>query len=194
MQFCVPVDDGVWWESVTSSVFSVFFSDVWSLGCVLYELCALQHPVLPLLCLLCVPQPWLSPEVSHVLLCLIMLEHSNRQWKEGQYFQLSLNTCGVFWQALMFLFSPISLHLFSVFQFQASSWKSLILKVCRGAYPPLPRHLPYELLHLMKQIFKTNPKDRPSVQTILTSHRVSKLLRSHLPSQVKNSSFLFVLT
>ncbi|XP_023817579.1 serine/threonine-protein kinase Nek3 [Oryzias latipes] len=86
-------------------------SDVWSLGCVLYELCALQHP------------------------------------------------------------------------FQASSWKSLILKVCRGAYPPLPRHLPYELLHLMKQIFKTNPKDRPSVQTILTSHRVSKLLRSHLPSQ-----------
>ncbi|XP_024132490.1 serine/threonine-protein kinase Nek3 isoform X1 [Oryzias melastigma] len=86
-------------------------SDVWSLGCVLYELCTLQHP------------------------------------------------------------------------FQASSWKSLILKVCRGAYPPLPRHLPYELMHLIKQMFKTNPKDRPSVQTILTSHRVSKLLRSHLPSQ-----------
>lgn len=87
-------------------------SDVWSLGCVLYELCTLRHP------------------------------------------------------------------------FQASSWKSLILKVCRGAYPPLPSHLPYELQYLVKQMFKTNPKDRPSLHTILTSHRVSKLLRPHFPSQV----------
>lgn len=86
-------------------------SDVWSLGCVLYELCTLRHP------------------------------------------------------------------------FQASSWKSLILKVCRGAYPPLPSHLPYELQYLVKQMFKTNPKDRPSLHTILTSHRVSRLLRIHLPSQ-----------
>uniref|UniRef100_A0A3B3ZH47 Protein kinase domain-containing protein n=1 Tax=Periophthalmus magnuspinnatus TaxID=409849 RepID=A0A3B3ZH47_9GOBI len=74
-------------------------SDVWSLGCVLYELCTLQHP------------------------------------------------------------------------FQASSWKRLILKVCRGSYPPLPRHLPYEVHYLLKHMFKTNPKDRPSLHTILTSHR-----------------------
>ncbi|XP_070685305.1 serine/threonine-protein kinase Nek3 [Pempheris klunzingeri] len=86
-------------------------SDVWSLGCVLYELCTLRHP------------------------------------------------------------------------FQASSWKSLIFKVCRGAYPPLPNHLPYELQYLIKQMFKTNPKDRPSLHTVLTSHRISKLLRTHLPTQ-----------
>ncbi|XP_056139891.1 serine/threonine-protein kinase Nek3 [Lampris incognitus] len=86
-------------------------SDVWSLGCVLYELCTLHHP------------------------------------------------------------------------FQALSWKSLILKVCRGAYPPIPDHLPYELHYLVKQMFKTNPKDRPSLYTILTSHRISKLLRRHLPPQ-----------
>ncbi|XP_029923830.1 serine/threonine-protein kinase Nek3 isoform X2 [Myripristis murdjan] len=90
-------------------------SDVWSLGCVLYELCTLRHP------------------------------------------------------------------------FQASSWKSLILKVCRGAYPPLPRHLPYELHYLLKQMFKTNPKDRPSVHTILTSHRISRLLHEHLPSQASDT-------
>ncbi|KAG7471187.1 hypothetical protein MATL_G00121710 [Megalops atlanticus] len=86
-------------------------SDVWSLGCVLYELCTLRHP------------------------------------------------------------------------FQARSWKSLILKVCRGAYPPLPNHLPYELHYLIKHMFKTNPRDRPSVHTILTSHRISKLLQKHLSSQ-----------
>uniref|UniRef100_A0A3B3ZJS1 Protein kinase domain-containing protein n=1 Tax=Periophthalmus magnuspinnatus TaxID=409849 RepID=A0A3B3ZJS1_9GOBI len=91
-------------------------SDVWSLGCVLYELCTLQHP------------------------------------------------------------------------FQASSWKRLILKVCRGSYPPLPRHLPYEVHYLLKHMFKTNPKDRPSLHTILTSHRVSKLLRHHLTPEVTISA------
>ncbi|XP_061537758.1 LOW QUALITY PROTEIN: serine/threonine-protein kinase Nek3 [Phycodurus eques] len=86
-------------------------SDVWSLGCVLYELCTLQHP------------------------------------------------------------------------FQAPSWKSLILKVCRGAYPPLPGHLPFELQLLLRQMFKTDPRDRPSLSTVLSSHRASRLLRAHLPSQ-----------
>uniref|UniRef100_A0A3B3ZJC2 Protein kinase domain-containing protein n=1 Tax=Periophthalmus magnuspinnatus TaxID=409849 RepID=A0A3B3ZJC2_9GOBI len=93
-------------------------SDVWSLGCVLYELCTLQHP------------------------------------------------------------------------FQASSWKRLILKVCRGSYPPLPRHLPYEVHYLLKHMFKTNPKDRPSLHTILTSHRVSKLLRHHLTPELTDTSYL----
>ncbi|KAK7156818.1 hypothetical protein R3I94_006763 [Phoxinus phoxinus] len=88
-------------------------SDVWSLGCVLYELCTLQHP------------------------------------------------------------------------FQAHSWKSLILKVCRGTYTPLPSHFPYELHYLIKHMFKTNPGDRPSVHTILSSHRASRLLQKHLTPEKK---------
>ena len=86
--------------------------------------------------------------------------------------------------AAWFVVSPL-LTPNSCVQFQAPSWKNLILKVCRGAYPPLPSHLPYELQYLIKQMFKTNPKDRPSLHTILTSHRVARLLRKHLSSQVK---------
>lgn len=122
-------------------MFYVSCSDVWSLGCVLYELCTLRHPV-----------------------CFSL--HP-------------LTGCG---------HCPGVRELFifkSRVQFQAPSWKSLILKICRGAYPPLPGHLPYELQFLVKQMFKINPKDRPSVHTILTSHRVSRLLRARLPSQVK---------
>lgn len=86
---------------------------------------------------------------------------------------------------ILLIWVALLIHILSsLIQFQASSWKNLILKVCRGAYPPLPGHLPYELHYLLKQMFKTNPKDRPSVHTILTSHRASRLLRAHLPAQV----------
>lgn len=75
------------------------------------------------------------------------------------------------------------------FQFKARSWKSLILKVCRGSYTPLPSHLPYELHYLIKHMFKTNPRDRPSIHTILSSHRVSRLLHKHIPEEVVHIVF-----
>lgn len=126
-------------------------SDVWSLGCVLYELCARRHPVrFPSVCL--------------------TLDFINELYRIAPPLSLRQTRTSL---------TPRCV------QFQASSWRSLILKVGRGSYPPLPGHLPYELQHLVKQMFKTNPKDRPSVRTILTSPRVSRLLRAHLPSQVK---------
>ncbi|XP_063300923.1 serine/threonine-protein kinase Nek3 [Pelobates fuscus] len=79
-------------------------SDVWSLGCVLYEICTLKHP------------------------------------------------------------------------FQASSWKNLILKICQGSYSPLPAQFSYELRSLIKQIFRKDPQQRPSVKTILTRRSLLKLI------------------
>ncbi|XP_030420000.1 serine/threonine-protein kinase Nek3-like isoform X1 [Gopherus evgoodei] len=87
-------------------------SDIWSLGCILYELCTLKHP------------------------------------------------------------------------FQANSWKHLILKICKGSYNPLPSHYSCELHYLIKQMFKRNPKNRPSASTILARGCLAKLIKNCLPPEM----------
>ncbi|XP_067841975.1 serine/threonine-protein kinase Nek3 [Heptranchias perlo] len=97
-------------------------SDIWAVGCVLYELCTLQHP------------------------------------------------------------------------FQSNSWKNLILKICKGSYTPIPKHYSYELQYIIKQMFKRNPKDRPSASTILARHCFAKLISKFLSPEMMKKEFCEVTT
>lgn len=84
-------------------------------------------------------------------------------------------------------------HLFLT-QFQANSWKHLILKICKGSYSPLPAHYCYELHYLIKQMFKRNPKNRPSATTILARGCLAKLIRNCFPSEVQYCLCLWIWT
>ncbi|KAE8277276.1 Serine/threonine-protein kinase Nek5 [Larimichthys crocea] len=87
-------------------------TDIWSLGCVLYELCTLRHP------------------------------------------------------------------------FDGSSLRQLVSKICRGRYNPVPSRYSYELRLLLTQLFKVNPRDRPSVSSVLKRPLLEKHISKHLDPQV----------
>ncbi|NWH32927.1 NEK5 kinase, partial [Chloropsis hardwickii] len=89
-------------------------TDIWSLGCVLYELCALKHPV----------------------------------------------------------------------SFQGNSLHELVLKICRGRFQPVSPNYSYDLRILISQLFKTSPRDRPSINSILRKPFLQKLVVRYLPPEV----------
>uniref|UniRef100_A0AAQ5Y6B8 non-specific serine/threonine protein kinase n=1 Tax=Amphiprion ocellaris TaxID=80972 RepID=A0AAQ5Y6B8_AMPOC len=64
--------------------------------------------------------------------------------------------------------------------FEAGNMKNLVLKIIRGSYPPVSVHYSQELRSLLAQLFKRNPRERPSVSSILDkpflSCRIEKFL------------------
>ncbi|KAM4730659.1 serine/threonine-protein kinase Nek5 [Anableps anableps] len=87
-------------------------TDIWSLGCVLYELCSLRHP------------------------------------------------------------------------FEGSSLRQLVSKICRGRYTPVPSRYSHDLRLLVTQLFKVNPRDRPSVSSVLRRPFLEKHVSKHLNTEV----------
>ncbi|KAF6034950.1 NEK1 [Bugula neritina] len=92
-------------------------SDIWSLGCVLYEMTTLKHP------------------------------------------------------------------------FEAGSMKNLVLKIIRGVYPPVPPRYSYELRNLQAQLFKRNPRDRPSINNILKKPFIQERIKKFLNESEVQSEF-----
>ncbi|EPY83609.1 hypothetical protein CB1_000548030 [Camelus ferus] len=87
-------------------------SDVWALGCVLYEMCTLKHA------------------------------------------------------------------------FEAGSMKNLVLKIISGSFPPVSLHYSHDLRSLLSQLFKRNPRDRPSVNSILEKGFIARRIEKFLSPQI----------
>ncbi|KAL0249050.1 hypothetical protein GEMRC1_004284 [Eukaryota sp. GEM-RC1] len=64
--------------------------------------------------------------------------------------------------------------------FDANNMKGLVLKILRGVYPPIPSHYSSELRSLIARMFARDPRQRPSINSILKlpfmQTRVQKLL------------------
>ncbi|MBN3308498.1 NEK1 kinase, partial [Amia calva] len=73
--------------------------------------------------------------------------------------------------------------------FEAGNMKNLVLKIIRGSYPPVSLHYSYDLRHLMAQLFKRNPKDRPSVNSILEKQFISRRIEKFLTPQIIAQEF-----
>ncbi|XP_037095796.1 serine/threonine-protein kinase Nek5 isoform X2 [Syngnathus acus] len=91
-------------------------TDIWSLGCVLYELCTLKHP------------------------------------------------------------------------FEGNSLSQLVSKICRGRFNPVPARYSYDLRMLVAQLFKVNPRDRPSVSSLLERPFLNKHAQEFRPNSNTSST------
>ncbi|XP_008297134.1 serine/threonine-protein kinase Nek1 isoform X2 [Stegastes partitus] len=79
-------------------------------------------------------------------------------------------------------------------KFEAGNMKNLVLKIIRGSYPPVSVHYSQDLRSLLAQLFKRNPRERPSVSSILDkpflSCRIEKFLTPQIIAQEFRHTFL----
>ncbi|XP_063776693.1 serine/threonine-protein kinase Nek1 isoform X2 [Pseudophryne corroboree] len=73
--------------------------------------------------------------------------------------------------------------------FEAGNMKNLVLKIIRGSYPPVSLHYSYDLRNLLSMLFKRNPRDRPSVNSILEKPFIFKRIEKFFPPQVIAEEF-----
>ncbi|XP_045141995.1 serine/threonine-protein kinase Nek1 [Echinops telfairi] len=67
--------------------------------------------------------------------------------------------------------------------FEAGNMKNLVLKIISGSFPPVSLHYSYDLRNLLAQLFKRNPRDRPSVSSILGKGFIAKRIEKFLSPQ-----------
>ncbi|XP_072246110.1 serine/threonine-protein kinase Nek1 isoform X2 [Leuresthes tenuis] len=78
--------------------------------------------------------------------------------------------------------------------FEAGNMKNLVLKIIRGSYPPVSVHYSQDLRSLLAQLFKRNPRERPSVSSVLDkpflSCRIERFLTPQIIAQEFRHTFL----
>ncbi|KAG7456514.1 hypothetical protein JOB18_027983, partial [Solea senegalensis] len=70
--------------------------------------------------------------------------------------------------------------------FEGSSLRQVVSKICRGRYNPVPSCYSSELRLLITQLFKVNPRQRPSVSSVL-KRPFLETLSKHLHPQERIS-------
>uniref|UniRef100_H3APE6 non-specific serine/threonine protein kinase n=1 Tax=Latimeria chalumnae TaxID=7897 RepID=H3APE6_LATCH len=73
--------------------------------------------------------------------------------------------------------------------FEAGNMKNLVLKIIRGSYPPVSLHYSCDLRSLLSQLFKRNPRDRPSVNSILEKSFIVRRIEKFLTPQLIAEEF-----
>ncbi|KAI4892171.1 hypothetical protein NFI96_025686, partial [Prochilodus magdalenae] len=74
-------------------------------------------------------------------------------------------------------------------QFEGSSLRQLIVKICRGRYSPVSQRYSAELRLLLSQLFKVSPRDRPSVNSLLKRPLLHTHIGKHLDPQLMEEEF-----
>uniref|UniRef100_A0A8C2CAV3 non-specific serine/threonine protein kinase n=1 Tax=Cyprinus carpio TaxID=7962 RepID=A0A8C2CAV3_CYPCA len=74
--------------------------------------------------------------------------------------------------------------------FEAGNMKNLVLKIIRGSYPPVSVHYSQDLRSLLAQLFKRNPRERPSVSVILDKPFLARRIHKFLSPQVTHDNRL----
>ncbi|XP_034968114.2 serine/threonine-protein kinase Nek1 isoform X1 [Zootoca vivipara] len=73
--------------------------------------------------------------------------------------------------------------------FEAGNMKNLVLKIISGSFPPVSVHYSHDLRGLISQLFKRNPRDRPSVNSILEKIFIAKRIEKFLTPQLIAEEF-----
>nr|XP_024654395.1 serine/threonine-protein kinase Nek1-like [Maylandia zebra] len=139
-------------------------SDIWALGCVLYEMCTLKHA-------------FEAGNMKNLVLKII----------RGSYPPVSCHYSQELRSLLAQLFKRDPRERPSV-TFEAGNMKNLVLKIIRGSYPPVSCHYSQELRSLLAQLFKRDPRERPSVNSILDKPFLSCRIEKFLTPQVSSCS------
>ncbi|KAG7467277.1 hypothetical protein MATL_G00151560 [Megalops atlanticus] len=83
----------------------------------------------------------------------------------------------------------MELFIYPVQEFEGSSLRQLVVKICKGRYNPVAPHYSCDLRSLITQLFKVSPRDRPSINTVLKKPFLEKRIGKHLDSQMIQEEF-----
>ena len=92
--------------------------------------------------------------------------HLNRVCQNSQFYVIFPS----FVKNLIFQFCQCII----IYKLFAGCMKTLMLKILRGSYPPISNRYSYDLRNMVAALLRKNPRDRPSINSILYKRFIKK--------------------